>query len=64
MSLEVGIHELEHDVEVVVFCLFLLSAVVAGSIVSRLLPCALPRPLVQFGLGTLRVYHFLDSRSF
>lgn len=53
MSLEVGIYELKHDMEVVIFCLFLLSAVVAGSIVSRLLPFASPRSLVQFGLGTL-----------
>ncbi|WP_294352191.1 Na+/H+ antiporter [uncultured Sphingomonas sp.] len=38
---------------VVTLCLFLLLAVVASSIVSRLLPSALPRPLVQIGLGSL-----------
>ncbi|WP_019517615.1 Na+/H+ antiporter [Sphingomonas sp. Mn802worker] len=38
---------------VVTLCLFLLLAVVASSIVSRLLPSALPRPLVQIGLGAL-----------
>jgi len=39
--------------EVVTLCLFLLLAVVASSIVSRLLPSALPRPIVQIGLGAL-----------
>ena len=39
--------------EVVTLCLFLLLAVVASSIVSRILPSALPRPLVQIGLGAL-----------
>lgn len=39
--------------EVVTLCLFLLLAVVASSIVSRLLPSALPRPLVQIALGAL-----------
>jgi Na+/H+ antiporter len=38
---------------VVTLCLFLLLAVVASSIVSRILPSALPRPLVQIGLGAL-----------
>ena len=38
---------------VVTLCLFLLLAVVASSIVSRVLPSALPRPLVQIGLGAL-----------
>ena len=39
--------------EVVTLCLFLLLAVVVSGILSRILPSALPRPLVQIGLGAL-----------
>ncbi|GGB21814.1 Na+/H+ antiporter [Sphingomonas metalli] len=39
--------------DVVTLCLFLLLAVVVSGIVSRLLPSALPRPLVQIALGAL-----------
>jgi Na+/H+ antiporter, bacterial form len=43
----------KHGLEIVTLCLILLLAVVASSIVSRILPSALPRPLVQIGLGIL-----------
>ena len=39
--------------DVVTLCLFLLLAVVVSGTVSRLLPSALPRPLVQIALGAL-----------
>jgi len=39
--------------EVVTLCLFLLLAVVVSGVVSRLLPSALPRPLVQIALGAV-----------
>jgi CPA1 family monovalent cation:H+ antiporter len=39
--------------EVVTLCLFLLLAVVISGIVSRILPSALPRPLVQIALGAI-----------
>lgn len=39
--------------EVVTLCLFLLLAVVVSGTLSRLLPSALPRPLVQIALGAL-----------
>jgi len=39
--------------EVVTLCLFLLLAVVVSGVASRLLPSALPRPLVQIALGAL-----------
>ncbi len=38
---------------VVTLCLFLLLAVVVSGILARMLPAALPRPLVQIGLGAL-----------
>ena len=37
--------------EIVTLCLFLLVAVVVSGIVSRILPSALPRPIVQIALG-------------
>lgn len=37
--------------EIVTLCLVLLLAVVVSGMISRLLPSALPRPLVQIGLG-------------
>ena len=39
--------------EVVTLCLFLLLAVVVSGVISRVLPSALPRPLVQIGLGAI-----------
>ncbi len=39
--------------QIVTLCLFLLLAVVVSGIVSRMLPSALPRPLVQIALGAL-----------
>jgi len=39
--------------EVVTLCLFLLLAVVVSGVASRLLPSALPRPLVQIALGAV-----------
>jgi len=39
--------------ETVTICLFLLLAVVVSGIASRLLPSALPRPLVQIALGAV-----------
>ncbi|HXH16022.1 MAG TPA: Na+/H+ antiporter [Sphingomonas sp.] len=39
--------------EIVSLCLFLLLAVVVSGVLSRMLPSALPRPLVQIGLGAL-----------
>ena len=39
--------------DVVTLCLFLLLAVVVSGIVSKILPSALPRPLVQIALGAL-----------
>ncbi|MGC5797895.1 Na+/H+ antiporter [Sphingomonas sp. NFX23] len=39
--------------QIVTLCLFLLLAVVVSGIASRMLPSALPRPLVQIALGAL-----------
>jgi len=39
--------------DVVTLCLFLLLAVVVSGVASRLLPSALPRPLVQIALGAV-----------
>lgn len=39
--------------EIVTLCLFLLLAVVVSGILSRVLPSALPRPLVQIALGAV-----------
>ncbi|MGP7794439.1 Na+/H+ antiporter [Sphingomonas sp. CLY1604] len=39
--------------DIVALCLFLLLAVVVSGIVARILPSALPRPLVQIALGAL-----------
>jgi len=39
--------------EIVTLCLFLLLAVVVSGVASRLLPSALPRPLVQIALGAV-----------
>ncbi len=39
--------------QIVTLCLFLLLAVVVSGVASRMLPSALPRPLVQIALGAL-----------
>ena len=39
--------------QIVTLCLFLLLAVVISGMASRMLPSALPRPLVQIALGAL-----------